>query len=162
LVSPVVEGTGLLSAFGPVRGSASTNNLSYNYGRVRIDSIDRRNLSLLNVNAARSVGNYMVVFPANRLDLINVAGTSIGEGSGPRMLQLPNDASTNQPVTVQARNFNSASLPIQIAVAPQNGPTVIYNVIIDNSVGNNPATITTNVMIPVSTPVTVSAWTRVP
>lgn len=156
LVAPVVGGTGNLSATGPTAGYPV-----HNYGRIRIDSIDRRNLSQLNsIPTTRSVGNYMVVFPSNRLDLINVAGTAIDEGSLPVTIQLPNGSPTNQTVTVQARNFNG-SVPIQIAVTPQNGPRVIYSTNINNSAAN-PATVTVNIIVPVSTPVTVRAWTQVP
>src|SRR5262249_13861569 len=113
-------------------------------------------------NGSVSIGNYMVVFPnpTPRLDLINVATTNIAEGSGPVTMVLPNGSSTNQPVTVQARNFNT-SVPIQVTIAPQNGPTVIYTNTILNA-SSNPASVTLTVTVPVSTPVTVSAWSKVP
>jgi hypothetical protein len=59
---------------------------------------------------------------------------------------------------VQARNFNAA-VPIEVVLTPQNGPRVVYTNVIDNA-SDNPATVTINLGLPVSTPVTVSAWTR--
>ena len=73
-------------------------------------------------------------------------------------IQLPNGSTTNRTVTVQARNFNN-SVPIEVVLTPQNGPRVVYTNIIDNA-SENPASVTLNVGLPISTPVTVSAWTR--
>jgi hypothetical protein len=50
-------------------------------------------------------------------------------------------------------------VPIEVVLTPQNGPRVVYTNVIDNA-SDNPATVTVNVGLPVSTPVTVSAWTR--
>jgi hypothetical protein len=155
LVAPVVSGAGILSANGP-----SSSNPPYNYGRVRIDSIDHRYHNFT-IYAGSSYGNYMVVFPPSRLDLINVAGTAIKQSSGPVTIVLTNGASQNQTVVVQASNFNTNNLALTVVLTPQNGASVAYQTNLDNS-ANNPASITVPVMLPVSTPVNVSAWTKVP
>ncbi|HWY77114.1 MAG TPA: hypothetical protein VN281_15930 [Verrucomicrobiae bacterium] len=155
LVAPVVAGTGVLSANGP-----GGSDPVYNYGRVRIDSIDRRYLNFA-ITAGSSFGNYMVVFPPSRLDVINVAGTTIPQGSGPVSIVLTNGASPNQTIVVQARNFNTNSLVVSVVLTPQSGPSLSYQTNLDN-LANNPASVIVPVTFPVSTPVTVSAWTKVP
>ena len=152
LVAPSVSGAGSLFAAGP--GGCG------NDGRIRIDSIDRRYVAFSSTPSP-SVGSYMVVFPASRIDLINVAGTSIPEGSGSVSIQLPNGSAPNQTVTVQASNFNTNNLVIQVVLTPQNGSALTYQTNLNNQ-ANNRAIVTVPVIVPVSTPVTVSAWTKVP
>lgn len=156
LVAPSIAGGGNLSATGP-----TAENPVFNHGRVRIDTLDRRYLNLL-VVGNRSDGSFLGVFPnpPQRLDILNVAGTNIVEGSGPVTIQLPDNSPTNQTVTVQARGF-AASIPIQVAVTPQSGSRTIYPAFIDN-VGNNPTNVTVPVIIPPNTIATIEVWTKVP
>jgi hypothetical protein len=93
------------------------------------------------------------------LDLIEVGGTNLVEGSGPVAIQLPNDSPTNVTVTVQAKNFN-AMVTNLVVLTPENGPRTIYTNIIDNRVPNIPATGNVTVGLPVNTIVTISTWTR--
>jgi hypothetical protein len=154
LVAPVVAGTGANNAVGPGGWG--------NDGRIRIDCIDRRYMNLSSTPAA-SVGNFMTVFPpsSNRLDIVYAAGTPIAEGSAPVSIQLTNGASQSQTVTLQARNFNTNNLPVMVVLTLQSGSSISYQTNIDN-LANNPALVTVPVTIPVSTPLTINAWTRVP
>jgi len=155
LVAPVVSGVGTLSANGP-SGPYQPNN----YGRVRVDSIDHRYHSFT-ISAGLAYGNYMTVFPSSRLDLVSVAGTAIAQGSGPVSIVLTNGASPNQSVLVQASNFNTNHLALTVVLTPQNGSSTAYQTNLDNT-GNNPATVAVPITLPLNTPVTVSAWTKVP
>jgi len=153
LVAPVVSGSGSLRATGPIYGGVEAS-----HGRIRIDSIDRRTIPN-NVYPGAYVGTYMVTFPSNRLDIIEVGGTNIAEGSGPVVIQLPNDSNTNITVTVQAKNFG-AMVTNLVVLTPENGLRSVYTNIIDNTGGKNPATSTITVGLPVNTIVTISAWTQ--
>ena len=151
LLAPVVAGSGLLSANGPTTGGAALNN----FGRVRVDSIDRRGI-FFNATGDYSIGTYMTTFPAPRLDIVEVGGTNIVQGSGPVAIQLPTNSDTNRTVTVQARNFGTMVTNL-VVLTPENGPRSVYTNIIDN-IANNPATGTVTVGIPPNTIVTISAW----
>ena len=152
LVAPIVAGAGNLIATGPTNGYVPNN-----YGRLRVDSIDRRDASF-SVTGSYSIGTYMVTFPPSRLDIIEVGGTNIVEGSGPVSIQLPNDSPTNVTVTVTARNFNAIVTNL-VVLTPENGPRAVYTNVIDN-VANNPAAGTVTVGLSVNTIVTISAWTQ--
>jgi hypothetical protein len=161
LVAPAVGGSGGLYVY------ALSGDPVRNDGRVRIDRIYQTNsyppVGAFDLTKSFNVGSYMVVFPPSnsRLDLIRVAGTDIPEGSSPVSLTLTNGTSPNQTVTVQARNFNTNNLFLDVVLTPQNGPALTYRTNLNNQ-SANPATVTVPVTIPVSTPVTVSAWTHVP
>lgn len=155
LVAPIVAGSGTID----VRGG----NHSYGgNGRIRVDSIDRRQLLLdFNPSSATSVGSTLLVFPdpMPRLDLIQVAGTQIAEGHpSPVQIHLPFGSDPNRTVTVQARDFN-AVVPVRVVLAPDNGPIRTYDTEIDNT-SSNPAQAVVNVEFPVNVQVTVFAWTR--
>jgi hypothetical protein len=151
LVAPSVVGTGQwIYAAG-----------SGGQGRIRIDTIDRSALQL-DFYGQASIGAFMAVFPnpVPRLDVINAAGTAIPEGSpSPVTIQLPFGSDTNRTVTVQARDFG-ASVPIRVVLTPESGPPQTYDTTINNTTGNNPASATLNVAVPVNTKVAVNAWTR--
>ena len=70
---------------------------------------------------------------------------------------LPRGASTNQTVTVQARNFN-AQVPIRVVLTPDNGLSSSYDTNIDDTV--SPASVTVPVVVPVNVQVQVNAWMR--
>jgi hypothetical protein len=162
LVAPVVVGNGSLNASG-------SRNLYYGgggdayggAGRIRIDCVDRRSLALnLVPSSVATIGANMVAIPTNapRLDITQAAGNTIPEGTNsPVFFMLPQGASTNQTVTVQARNFN-ALVPIRVVLTPDNGPSSSYDTNIDNTV--SPALVTVPVVVPVNVQVHVNAWTR--
>lgn len=158
LVAPVVASTvpgqGAVQALGG--GSVGGE------GRIRIDTTDRTGLVGLSLNGRASFGSFMAVFPGPvpRLDILDAAGTAIPEGNAdPVSILLPFGSTTNRAVTVQARDFN-ASVPISVVLTPESGPSQTYQTNINNTVGNNPATVTVNVTVPVNTKVAVNAWTR--
>jgi hypothetical protein len=151
LVAPLITGNGSLTADGPCSGGS---------GRIRVDTTNRRAMTLASTPAA-SIGANMAVFPTPipRLDVIDAAGTAIPEGAGaPVSVQLPYGSTTNRTVTVQARGFN-AQVPINLVLTPDSGARAVYPATIDNQ-ASNPAQITINVTIPVNVVVTINAWTR--
>lgn len=163
LVAPVVAGAGSLD----IRGGQISGFSSYGgHGRIRIDCLDRRSISLLfEADGERgmvSIGANMVVFPPNppRLDITQVAGSNIAVGTSvPVFFMLPQNASKSQTVTVQASNFGG-KVPIRVVLTPDHGPSASFDAEIDNTTVN-PA----SVAIPVTVPVTneqvqVHAWTR--
>lgn len=162
LVAPVVAGNGSLNASG-------CENWYYHYvgpfyggaGRIRIDCMDRRSLALNVVpSSVATTGANMVAIPTNapRLDITQAAGNTIPEGTNsPVFFMLPQGASTNQTVTVQARNFN-ALVPIRVVLTPDNGPSSSYDTNINNTI--TPASVTVPVVVPVNVLVQVNAWTR--
>jgi hypothetical protein len=161
LVAPVVEGSGTLN----VRGGL-INSFIYKYagsGRIRIDCMDRRALSLaiLPDISAMSVGANMLSFlsPEPRIDITQVAGTNITVGaSSPVFFYLPQGSSSNQTVTVQASDFG-AVVPIRVVLTPDSGTNTVYDTQIDNTTVN-PASVTVPVTVPVNVQVQVNAWTR--
>jgi hypothetical protein len=151
LVAPLITGNGSLVATAPCYGGA---------GRIRVDTTNRRAMTLSSTPAA-SIGANMAVFPnpLPRLDVIDAAGTAIPEGTGaPVMVQLPYGSTSNRTVTVQARNFN-AMVPINVVLTPDSGNRMIYPATIDNQ-ASNPGQTTINVTIPVNVLVNINAWTR--
>lgn len=107
-----------------------------------------------------SIGSLMIVFPSPipRLDIIEAAGTTISEGSGPVTLTLPFGSTAERTVRVQAKDFNGI-VPISVVLTPDNGDSVIYEAEIDN-LTTNPAEVTVNVTLPVNVQTKISAWTR--
>lgn len=156
LVAPAVAGGGGLYCSGRTYGAAQGS-----HGRVRIDTIDPRNLNL-GVIGLVTYGKYMVVFPTTlpSLDIIEAAGASIKPGAGPVTVQLPNNAPTAQVVKLQASNF-FGYVTNYVVVTPQSGPSATYVTVIDNA-SANPATGNVTVTLPVSTPVSIAAWNKVP
>lgn len=156
LLSPVVSGTGSLNVTG---GSWAT---TAGDGRIRIDTIDRRDLRLSFIPlSAVNVGSFMAVFPnpTPRLDILNAAGTAIPEGAAePVFIQLPFGSSPERTVTVQARNF-SGVVPIRVVLTPDSGDLVVIDDQIDNTTVN-PAQKTVNVTLPINVRTHVAVWTR--
>jgi len=159
LVAPVVTGNGSLNASGSQ--NLYTSDAYGGAGRIRIDCMDRRSLALnLVPSSVATIGANMVAIPTNapRLNITQAAGNTIPEGTNsPVFFMLPQGASTNQTVTVQARNFN-ALVPIRVVLTPDNGPSSSYDTNIDNTV--SPALVTVPVVVPVNVQVHVNAWTR--
>ena len=156
MVAPVVSGTGSVNV---------TGGQSFRVGgagRIRVDLIDRSQLRLgLFPSTAISVGAFMQVFPpvVPRLDIVNVAGQAIPEGTaGPVQVLLPFGSPTAQEVTIQARDF-SGVVPIDVVLTPDIGPRTVVEAEIDNSTAN-PAQIVVPVEIPVNVVTHVNVWTR--
>lgn len=162
LVAPVVGGVGTLDVNGG-RNAYSDLSSGGSPGRIRIDCMDRQSLwiSWFPDGSVGTVGANMVAVPTNpppRLDLTQVAGNNVPVGTGaPVSFTLPQGASTNQTVTVQASNFGQV-VPIRVVLTPDNGPSSSYNTNIDNTI--NPASVTVPVVVPVNVQVDVNAWTR--
>jgi len=152
LVAPVAEGTGLVD----VRGGDYAG-----FGRVRIDCTDDLAYLSLNVAGVASRGWRMFVFPAviPKLDIIEAAGQVIpvGASSGVQIL-LPKEASPNQTVIVQARDF-TADVPIRVVVTPKNGPSASFDGTILQSSGSPPSA-TVDVVIPPGSVSQIHVWTR--
>jgi hypothetical protein len=156
LVAPEVSGTGSLNVHGGNYGSDG------GHGRIRIDTIDRRDLRYsFNPLSAVNVGSFMAVFttPVPRLDLLNAAGTAIPEGAAsPVFIQLPFGSDPNRTVTVQARGFGTV-VPIRVVLTPDSGDPIAYDDQIDNSTVN-PAQRTVAVTLPLNVRTHVGVWTR--
>ena len=73
------------------------------------------------------------------------------------IVNLAAGSSTNQTVTVQARNFTN-DVPIVVSVVPENRPSSNYLATI--SMTNNPSQTTVNVIIPSGTYTRIYSWTR--
>lgn len=176
LVAPGVYGTGSLNVrarpFSSSESSTTNSTTLAGDGRIRIDSIFRQNpedsSEFLGVTfspvAAASVGGNMVAILADRpqLDILNVAGQAIQEGTTTAVnVQLSAGADPNQPITVQARNFDKV-VPISIVITPDNGDRVVVDDEIDNSTatGTNPASKVINLDFPVNVRCDVQVWVR--
>lgn len=155
IVAPRVAGAGRINVNG------ASYNESAGHGRVRIDTLDRTGLNLdINPDAAGSVGSFMVVFPEPlpRLDVVEAAGRSIDVGSGPVNVFLRFGSTPDRTVVVQATNF-TGTVPITVALYPENGSATFYEAEIDMNTGN-PATTTADVTFPINTATSVVVWTR--
>jgi hypothetical protein len=154
LVSTVVGGSGSIQAQGGGAGGG--------HGRIRIDTIDRRDLRLSFSDARfATVGaNMFVSAPtAPKLDIIEAAGTVIPEGTAAGVhIQLPFGSTPERTVVVQARNW-ARTVPIRVVVTPDSGPAFSVDAEINNTTVN-PATVSVPVTLPVNTLVTIHAWTR--
>jgi len=156
LLAPVVSGTGTLNVSGGTWVAAA------GHGRIRIDTIDRRDLRFaFTPLSAVNVGSFMAVFPSPnpRLDILNAPGTAIPEGTAdPLYIQLPFGSSPNRTVTVQARNF-SGVVPVRLVLTPDSGDIIVIDDQIDNTTVN-PAQKVIAVTLPLNVRVHVGAWTR--
>jgi hypothetical protein len=160
LVAPVVAGTGNIRVTGGTGGHDNNRGDLAGHGRIRVDTFNRTSLSLTyQPLSAVSVGTFMAVFPpvAGRLDIVQAAGQTIAEGSGPVEILLPFGTSPNQTVTIRARDF-SGVVPIEVVLTPSSGEREVVQGQITMS--TNPAEATINVTLPVNTRTRVSAWTR--
>ena len=110
---------------------------------------------------AATLGGNMIVFPPNlpRLDVVAIGTNAIPFGTnGPVFFMFDVDSPTNQTVTVQARNFGNAAVPIEVALIPDSGEKTTYPAVIDNS--SNPGQISVPVTVTPNTRVQVQAWIR--
>jgi len=150
-LAPVVGGSGRLD----------TTGASGAFGRIRIDCQDNQAYRSLTLVGVASRGSRMIVFPAivPALDIIGVAGNAIPAGTNNAVtIELAVGASTNQTVTVQARNFTN-DVPIRVVITPEHGPSGSFDATILQSSGNPPS-VTVPVIIPAGSACAVNAWTR--
>jgi len=153
LVAPVVMGNGTVSV--------TTQYDLAGAGRIRVDTVDRRQLRLtFNPTSSLSVGANLFIFPpvVPRLDVVQVAGQVIPVGSAPVTFQLPFGSDPNQIVRVQASDWNRV-VPIRVVLTPDSGAPVQFDAEINNT-AQNPAVADVPVTVPVNTLVTVHCWTR--
>lgn len=161
LLAPIMSGKGIVDVKG---GNVYLFADEYaGSGRIRIDAMDKHLMDFSYAPySAVSLGANMIPFldPTPRLDITQVAGTNITVGAGsPIFFYLPQGSSTNQTVTVQARDFG-AVVPIRVVLTPDSGSNSVYNAQIDNTTVN-PASVTVPVVVPtVNAQVQVNAWTR--
>ncbi len=129
-------------------------------GYVRVDTIDRSALTQapFRQSASLTVGSYMTVNGpvTGKLRVASVAGTPYVPDSGPVTVVLPSGSPTSQPVTIEALDFG-ALINLKVAVTPDSGPSVLYDLVIDNT-SINPAANTVNVVIPPNTRCVIHAW----
>jgi hypothetical protein len=161
LLAPIVTGTGSLGTPGSYWTDSVWGHILLDWGRIRIDCTDNQAYRTLNLITVASRGSRMIVFPTviPRLDLVEVAGNAIPEGTNNAVqFELSTGASTNQTVKVQARNFTN-DVPIRVVVTPENGPSGSFDAVILRTSGNPPST-TVNVIIPTGSACQINAWTR--
>lgn len=133
-------------------------------GRIRLDAVDYTgsNFGYVNPAQALSFGSMLATgLEGNqpRLELVSVAGQPLPTNSTANgFILLPPGSVGEQPVVVRARNFGT-QVPVNVVVAPDNGPTATYPLVVNNTT-QNPATATVTVTIPANTPVKINAWTR--
>ncbi len=155
-LAPEVSGTGTVN----VNGGNWVG--SGGHGRIRVDTIDRRNLRFsFSPLSAVNVGAFMTAFldPNPRLDIVEAAGTVIAEGAtAPVYVQLPFNANPARTVTVRARDFGGV-VPIRVVLTPDRGVPIVVDDQIDNTTVN-PAQKTVNVTLPVNVLTRVTVWTR--
>ena len=160
LVSPRVYGNGNLYVEGGNWGGP---------GYIRIDSIfrtepgDPSQVMALGSTPADSatLGGNMIVFPPNlpKLDIVGIGTNTIPVGvAGPVFFTFDLDAPTNQTVTIQARNFGTNAVPIEVALIPDSGEKTTFPAVINNA--SNPGQITVPVTVTPNTRVQVQAWIR--
>ena len=152
LVATKVEGGGLIDVRPVSNGGL---------GRIRVDTIDRSNLTLnFQSSAVTTVGGNLFTFPAvvPRLDTVEVAGNAVPVGSGPVTFNLPFGSTPSRTVKIQAKDFGRV-VPVRVVLTPDSGAPATFDAEIDNT-SVNPATVQIPVTVPVNTLVTIHAWTR--
>lgn len=156
LVAPVVEGNGSIQAYGDGFGTHGGS------GRIRVDTLDRSNLSFAFAPGAPSatIGSFMVAIPdvVPKLHIIHAAGQDIPEGSNPVSLTLPVGTDPNQDVVVRATDFEGM-VEIDVIVTPENGERAVYPATI-NSTTPGAFDVRVPIQIPLNTGVVLNAWTR--
>ena len=160
LVAPLVTGNGTMnvdggaiyrSGFGQTLGSAGR-------GRTRVDTFDRRTLSISGVD---SIGSHVVGLesPPPRLDIVEVAGNGVPLGSPePVQVILPTNAPSSQIIRVRAAGLN-AMVPLELQLRPWDGLPIKYTNVIDN-LSQDPAFVDVSVTIPPNILFNVEAWKR--
>jgi len=159
LVGPVISGTGSLTAKGGEYHVFQSGDSIAGTGRIRIDCTDNQAYRSLTLNGVSSRGSRMIVFSNLALDITAVGGQPVTTGTNSAVvIELAVGASTNQTVTVQARNFTN-DVPIRVVVTPENGPRGEFDATILQSSGNPPSA-NVPVIIPAGSACQINAWTR--
>jgi hypothetical protein len=160
LVAPVVSGG---SSAVVVSGGFGQTGLTHldtaGGGRVRIDALDRRGLSVItNPPDALSVGAFMAVFPpvVPKLDLIEVGGQAVAPGA-PAEITLPFGADAVQPVKVRATAF-TGTVPFDVVLVPDSGPRSVVSTQV--TMTTDPTEVMVNATFPINNRTRVWAWTR--
>jgi hypothetical protein len=155
LVAPEISGAGTIKVTGGGHFDAA------GFGRIRIDTINRRNLQLdLQPALAVSLGGFLAVFPdvVPRLDLVEAAGESIPlDQAEPIEVILPFGSTPQRTVVVRASGF-PGSVDIDVVLTPDSGPATVYPATID--MNTDPDTVTVNVEFPINRSTRVTAWSR--
>jgi len=160
LVAPLVTGNGTLGVdggaiyrwgFGQTLGNAGR-------GRTRVDTFDRRTMSITGVD---SIGSHVVGLesPPPRLDIVEVAGNGVPLGApGPVQVILPTNTPSSQIIRIRAAGLN-AMVPLELQLRPWNGLPIKYTNVIDN-LSQDPAFVDVSVTIPPNILFNVEAWKR--
>ncbi len=159
IVALEVIGNGTLNVAGGITPWPA-NQVYGGNGWIRIDTLNR-SLVGFTFNGVYSIGSFMQVFPSPlaTLSIVQAAGTNIVEGQTvPVTITLPPGSSTNQTVTVRARDF-VGTVPISVVLTPESGPSSKYDDII-NMGSTNVAEKIVSVVMPVNTLTRIHAWTR--
>lgn len=150
LVTPQITGTGSVLVNGT--------------GRIRVDTEDRtswRTVTYASVPGF-SYGTRMAVFPGPvpRLDITEVGGTAIPEGTAaPVLVTLPPGSPTSQNVKVKVTNL-TGTVNIDVAVVPENGARTVVTTPVDMGGGGTPITITVAVTLPVGIRCAIEAYKK--
>lgn len=155
IVAPIVSGFGRIDV-------VTSNCATTAAGRIRIDAIDRSQLTLtFDPLSQTSVGTFMAVFNdvTPRLDITEAAGQMIAVGTAdPVFITLPFGSSPDRQVTVQGTDFTGL-VPISVVLTPESGAPIVIDTDLDMSQGN-PSSVTVDVTLPINTLIHVNAWTR--
>jgi hypothetical protein len=161
IVAPVIIGSGVVDVSGG--GLSGSSQYSGGNGRVRFDCKTKDpNIQVLLGSQGQippwSVGRNPLIFIPNPpiLNIVQAAGTFIPEGTnGAVFITLAAGASSNQVVTLQARNFTQ-TFQYWVDVTPQSGSSWRTNFIWQTPTDG--ATNGVNVNIPPGTPTRITAW----
>lgn len=167
LVSPVLAGDVFMYSGSSPSNDAFTEG---GYGRIRVDSLARENLSLVfrgsgstkNLGAAYTTyGANMIVFPPNlpEVRITQAAAQSIAaDRIDPVFVLLPAGSSSTQTVRVSCKNFNSI-VQLVAVVTPESGEKQQFEFSVDNSSGGTTEG-NVQVQIPAGISSRVDVWTR--
>ncbi len=153
LVAPVVTGSGTLDVFSGGSG----------HGRTRIDTLDTTSLNLITRGGRETVGALMLAFldVEPQLDVIGLGQASIPlDHSGEFLVILPSGSASTQTVTIQLTDF-VGTIPVTVAVTPDSGAAVFYDVDIDTSAAaDGVIAFDVDVELPDNMPTLIQVWTR--
>lgn len=154
LVAPLITGTGRILAGNEGSETAGA-------GRVRVDCLNRSGFLFDTSGGVYSAGaNMLARLPITpTLRIVHAAGTDIPvTAQGIVRVVLPNGASANQPIRIQAQGFNSP-VPFQVTLYPESGNPVQIDDTIDNT-SVNPAVKEIQAVFSPNVPTRVMVWTK--
>lgn len=159
IVAPIVQTT--QNALLDTSGGRGDDGLFASWGRVRIDTIDRSQLSVVDARGQTTVGSFMVsrIPDLPKLDVIEVADQAIPLGfPSPVYIPLPFGSPNMRSVTVRATGFNG-TVPASVVLTPNNGDPIVVPFEITATDGE-PVEQTIDVLIPSSAVTAVNVWTN--